>query len=66
MKVHERRELVKDDSMVNEDSMALDKYSGISLINNNLPETSIEYDIFKDDEDHWSYYYKNGNQRIYF
>ena len=66
MKVHEKRESVKDDSMVNEDAMVLDKYSGISLLNNNLPETSIEYDIFKDDEDHWSCYYKNRNQRIYF
>ena len=52
--------------MANEDSMGLDKCSGISLRNNILPETSIEYDIFKDGEDHWSCYYKNGNQRIYF
>ena len=66
MKVHEKRKSVKDDSMVNEDSMVLDKCSGISLLNNNLPETSIEYDIFKDDEDHWSCYYKSENQRIYF
>ena len=66
MKVHKKEESVKDDSMVNKDSMVLDKCSDISLRNNNLPETSIEYDIFKDDEDHWSCYYKNGNQRIYF
>ena len=67
MKVHkEKEESVKDDSMVNEDSMVLDKCSGISLRNNNLPEITMEYDIFKDDEDHWSCYYKDGNQRIYF
>ena len=60
MKVHkEEAELVKNDSVVDENSTVLDKFCGI-------PETPKEYDIFKDDEDHWSCYYKDGNQRIYF
>ena len=67
MKVHKEEEKsVEHDNVVNEDSTVLDKFSGIFLRNNNFVETSKEYNIFKDDEDHWSCYYKDGNQRIYF
>ena len=61
MKVHK----VEEES-VNEDSTVLDKFGGMFLRNNNVPKTPKEYDMFKDDEDHWCCYYKDGNQRIYF
>ena len=53
MKVHKvEEESVEDDSGVNEDSTVLDKFGGIFLRNNNLPETPKEYDIFKDEGNH--------------
>ena len=67
MKVHkEEAKSEEDASVVDENSIVLDKSGGICLINNNLSDMPKEYDIFKDGEDHWSCYYKDGSQRIYF